>query len=86
MEMKFGIYRDDQSRVIRKIAYDEVLTPPEISGLTFYEVATHEALASIEVYKTEDQQNEKKIDQEIRDLAIDSLKGKGKLPPNFKDK
>ncbi len=82
----YGYYREQQGHIVSKA----ILPPGEhflADDLDYIEVPNEEALELIDIYtdpaEITRQQNEQKIQSEIRQAAIDSLKSKGELPQNY---
>ena len=81
-----GYYRDQAGHVITYANLDPGEHPLK-DGFTYHEVDTAEELAAIEIWKdpaaVEKAENEKKIRDKIRQIAIEQLKGEGQLPGDY---
>ena len=82
----FGYIKDAVGEIVAKCelpAGDHKLK----DGFEFVEVADQAALDAVEVYvdpaEIVKSDNEKKITQRIRKIAIDQLKAEGKLPADY---
>jgi len=82
----YGYYRDQQGHIVSK-AVLPTGEHPLADDLDYIEVLNEEAIDLINIYadpaEITRQQNEQKIQSEIRQAAIDSLKSKGELPQNY---
>jgi len=83
----FGYFRDDQDRIVAKAQ----LPPsdhPIRDGFNYVEVADQDELDAVEVYEdpaaTLKHEQEQKITDKMRAIAIEALKEAGELPADYK--
>ncbi len=84
----FGYFVDQAGHKIAKAELPPGEHPLQ-DGFTYVEVADKQALELIELWidpkMLQQQQDEKLIMQKTREIAIETLKSEGKLPPDFVD-